>query len=283
MKSSTLCMLATAIMVGLTSANEVFVRNYFDQELPPADAAAIDQAGAVWLGEVAPTGGTRRKLRGGDRDLQYQCNYWCAGFPCGQCYIWKPQCWNWCPRRLQEDEAMPPMPANVRKLSIANEICQEKIDEALLIMGNAVSGVAENIVATSHFNCYEEIDEVQDFCKGIESWNLWDSVTSQITKANFQNSTSVCASEIPTKNLESVVSSACDVSQVNYVVTGPGGYRYSHTEKNSLYFLHGNRANAVTNGFEDWPAGDFVLAATVTLVNGTVKKTGLTFTVNGSC
>ena len=287
MKSTVRFMLTSFLLFGLASANEIIVRNVFDQQLAPVDVLAIEEAGAIWLDAVEGAGGGLRNLRGSDRDLQvYQCNYWCVGFPCGMCYIWKPQCWNWCPRRLEEGEEAPPMPSNVRKLNTANEVCQQKIDEALLIMQTAVSRQGEPIVDASQFNCYEIIDDPEEgTCKGIENWNMWDSQTSQVTHANFRSGTRLCQSEMPTKNLQSSVSASCAVEQVGYVMSGPGGLRYSHTERNALYFLFGNRGEDVGQSLNTWPAGDYTVTAVVKLSDGAGIKPAapLTFTVDGSC
>jgi len=285
MKFSSLYCLASALLFGPASG-KIFVRNTFDQELPPADTIAIEQAGAVWLEEVEAAGATRRNLRLDERELQtYKCNYWCAGFPCGQCYVWKSQCWNWCPRRLQKDTEVPPMPSNVRKLNYHSAECQEKIDEALLIMEGAVSTQSESIVEQTHFTCFEEFSEPDEaVCEGIEVWNMWDSVTNAVTHANFQQGTIICLSTISTKNLEAVVSDACDVARVEFVLTGPEDYRYTHAEKNAMYFMFGNRAEDVGRSFNEWIPGDYTVDATVKLENGAGNLPAtVTFTVDGNC
>ena len=279
-------MLTSIFLVGLASANEIVVRNYFDQELPQVDVVAIEEAGAVWLDAVDGAGGLRRNLRPSDRDLAvYQCNFWCAGFQCGMCYIWKPQCWNWCPRRLQGDLEIPPMPSNVRKLNIATEVCQQKIDEALLIMQNVVSRVGEPIVDASHFNCYEIFDDPEEAaCRGIELWNMWDSDTNQVTYPNIKSGARFCLSHMSTKNLQSAVSASCAVDQVGYIMSGPAGYAYIHTEKNALYFLFGNRGEEVGRAFDSWTAGDYTVSANVKLSEGAGNKmASITFTVDGTC
>lgn len=177
------------------------------------------------------------------------------------------------------------MPSNVRKLNYHSEECQEKIDEALLIMEGAVSRMAEATVENSHFTCFEEMDDPEEaVCNGIESWSLWDSVTNDIIYQEFQQGASVNQTEMSTKNLEAVVSNACAVETVEFVVSGPEDYYYTHTERNALYFVFGNKGATINDSFNAWPEGEYTVTANVKLQdNAGTKQATLTFTVDERC
>jgi len=274
----------------ISCSAEIIVRSTFDRELSPSDTAAVDQAGAVWLDNVEAAG-VRRNLRLGERELAYRCAYYCEGWPCGQCYIWRRECWGWCPRRLSQAEEVetpqekPKLPPSYRELAVYTPECQAKIDQAMLIMEDAVSREGEPIVEASHFSCFVQADEPEEApCTGVERFELWDSTTNSVVVSNFAKNARICQTNMATRNLEAVVSPGCNVNKVSFVIAGPGGFSYTHTESNALYFLHGNRGMEVAGSDKIFPTGEHTLVVTVYLEGGAgTKQTSLPFTVDGSC
>ena len=282
----------------------MFVRSTLDYSLPSPDVQAIEQAASIWLED----NGSDRNLRGYDqhhRETLY-CNYWCEGFPCGQCYIWLRHCWGWCPRNRRhatEEQAQqlesspattvtrtttstPPLPPGVHQLTHHTPECVEKIDEALLIMETAVSAAGEPIVKASHFLCFENIEEGgdPDICNGIESWNMWDATTDSVSSISFQDDPTICQSAMSQSNLEAVVSPACEVDWLKFTVVGPEDYREQHREYVGPYFLFSNNAGNIGHSHDDFPAGSYTVDATVKLDSPSRHESAsLTFTVDGNC
>jgi len=171
-----------------------------------------------------------------------------------------------------EQRDVPEEAPQLRELAVTRQECLEKIDEARFIMASAVSEESEQIVEASVFSCYEHIADEEELGTTCDSeligWNMWDAISDEITYANFQDIGSICQSDMRKSNLEAVVDCDDDIKQVDFEITGPEDYFDDRTERQSLYFLYGNRDENVYNTNQRFSPGDYKVTATV------VKKDG---------
>jgi len=272
-----------------TVSAKIVVKSILKEVLPPQDTNAVERAGKQWL-QQHESGENRRHLRPA---APHWCSSWCAGFPCGQCFIWLEDCWN-CGRgggRRDEESAPSDLETTMphaRELSPNSEECLKQIDEILLVMEDAVSEEGEPIVESSDFTCYEyfpedeedsDDEEDSETCEGLIGWNVWDATRDMPTKEGFEEFPAICQSEMRKSNIEAVVDTECDVGKVDFFITGPDSYSFKKTERQALYFLYGNRKDDIHRTYHPFPAGDYTVKVNIQLKNKETIERSLGFIV----
>lgn len=155
----------------------------------------------------------------------------------------------------------------------------------MFIMERAISDEGEPIVEASDFTCYQRIIEAEEetSCEGeLVSWNMWDATHNEMIFHNFQDTPSICKSEMRKSNLEAAVDCDDDIKQVDFEITGPESYFYDRTERQALFFLYGNRNDNVYRTNHEFAVGNYEVSATIVKRDGSSMTQRLFFSV-GDC
>ena len=256
--SSLIPLLAASLFAVATG--ELYVVSTIPELLDQSDVNAIYEAGAEIFGE-------RRGLRTQQEERElatgYTCLNLCQGWPRGQCWVWKRECFKFelyygSRRRTNEISAPDAAPKeqrkpNVRQLTYDEEECQNLITEVLGIMEDAVSPEAVPIVDRSQFACEEACGLTSEFA-------LWNAHCNNKSRPSITDGTKICANDYEF-SMEAFPSSCSPISVAfELTSTDNGDYSHTRTEYYPPFTVYGDKDGDVHG--RNLSPGTYLLTAT---------------------